>query len=159
MALHSPMHDLSLYAIYLKAQVDDSSLYTRLLNTPMHDLSLYAIYLKAQVSRAEPSRAQPSRVRGEPRGRGAEQPTPKSLVYIDKSSTGGSKSFVYIDKSSNGGSQSFVFIDKSSTGGSKSIVYIDKSSTGGSPDCPESLEKHECFEQNDGFSNLLEAFV
>ena len=24
---------------------------------------------------------------------------------------------------------------------------------------PESLEKHECFEQNDGFSNLLEAFV
>ena len=24
---------------------------------------------------------------------------------------------------------------------------------------PESLEKHECFEQNDGFANLLEAFV
>ena len=38
---------LSLYIyiyIYIKAQVDDSSLYARLLNAPMHYLSLYAIY-------------------------------------------------------------------------------------------------------------------
>ena len=48
--LNVTMHDLSLYAINLKAEVNDSSLYTRLLNAPMHDLSLYAIDLTAQVN-------------------------------------------------------------------------------------------------------------
>ena len=48
--MNAPMHDLPLYAIYLKAQMDDSSLYTILMNAPMHDLSLYVIYMKAQVS-------------------------------------------------------------------------------------------------------------